>query len=145
MVNHPVHITLKNETFSPSAFIPFCEFGGHTSAVGVKISQFSVPVCNSFEPKILNDQLCYEVDLNRVSNKSNVAKELELGFYFIMDYNEDRQVNIHPIDEEDRSGIGAHFLESDKNQYAFIYLDTIGKKDVTYSNYISVFSIFRAC
>ena len=31
------------------------------SAMGVKIDKFDVPVCNSFQAKILNDQLCYEV------------------------------------------------------------------------------------
>merc|ERR1711884_80989 len=98
------------------------------SRVGVKHDQFDVPVCNSFQAKILNDQLCHEVDLNKYSNKSNIAKELEVGFYFIMDYNEDRQViQSTSAGEEERSGISANLLESDKNQHAFIYLNTIGK------------------
>ena len=99
------------------------------SVVGVKLDQFDDPVCNSFQATILNDQLCYEVDLNRFSNKSNIAKELEIGFYFIMDYNEDRQVTIQSFlaEEDERSGMGANYLESDKNQHAFIHLDTIGK------------------
>ena len=98
-------------------------------SAGVKIDQFDVPVCNSFQAKILNDQLCYEGDLGKFSNKSNIAKELELGFYFLMDYNEDRQVNIQSTSAEEikRSGMAANLVESDKNQHAFIYLDTIGK------------------
>ena len=129
IINHPVHILHKDMKFSPSAFIPFCEFGGNMSVVGVRLEQFDDPVCNSFQETIVNDQLCYEVDLNRFSNKSNIAKELELGFYFFMDYNEDRQVTTQTsfAGEMERSGIGANFLESDKNQHAFIYLDTIGK------------------
>ena len=129
IINHPVHIMTKDNRKSQSSFIPFCEFGGDMSVVGVKIDQFDDPVCNSFEARILNNQLCYEVDLNRFSNKSNIAKELELGFYFLMDYNEDRQVPTQSTltGEEERSGIGANFLESDKNEHAFIYLDTIGK------------------
>ena len=75
---------------SPSAFIPFCEFGGNMSAMGVKINQFDVPICTSFLAKIRNDQLCYEVNLNNFTNQNNLEKELELGFVFIMDYNEDR-------------------------------------------------------
>ena len=31
---------------------------------GVNIDQFDIPVCTSFKATILNDQLCYEVDLN---------------------------------------------------------------------------------
>ena len=129
IINHPVHILTKDKTTSPSSFIPFCEFGGDMSVVGVKLDQFDDPVCNSFQAKILNDQLCYEVDLNKFSNKSNIAKELELGFCFLMDYNEDRQVNIQSTSAEEikRSGMAANLVESDKNQHAFIYLDTIGK------------------
>ena len=104
------------------------------SVVGVKLDQFDDPVCNSFKAKINNDQLCYEVDLNRFSNKSNIAEELESGFYFLMDYNEDRQVTrqstVAGDSGEERSGMGANLLESDKNQHAFIYLDTIGTEQL---------------
>ena len=62
------------------------------SAMGIKIEKFDVPVCNSFQAKILNDQLCYEVDLNRFADKNNIDKQIDLGFNFIMDYNEDRQL-----------------------------------------------------
>ena len=65
------------------------------SAMGVTIPQFDVPVCNSFQAKILNDQLCYEVDLKKFSNKNNIFNELKLGFNFLLDYNEDRQVTLH--------------------------------------------------
>ena len=100
------------------------------SVVGVKIDQFDDPVCNSFQATVVNDQLCYEVDINRFSNESNIAKELELGFYFLMDYNEDRQVTKQSTlsREDKRSSMAANLLESDKNQHAFIYLDTIGKE-----------------
>ena len=66
--NHPVHLKKENGELSPSAFIPFCEFGGDMSAMGVKIEEFDIPVCNSFQAKVLNDQLCYKVDLNRITN-----------------------------------------------------------------------------
>ena len=56
-VNHPVHIITKDKQMSPSALIPFCEFGGDMSKVGVMIDHFEIPVCNSFESKIMNDQL----------------------------------------------------------------------------------------
>ena len=70
--NHPVHIMTKDHQMSPSAFIPFCDFGGNMSAMGVMIDQFNHPVCNSFQAKIINDQLCYEVDLNAYYDKNNI-------------------------------------------------------------------------
>ena len=131
-INHPVHIITQDKQMSPSAFIPFCEFGGNMSAVGAHIDQFNVPVCTSFEAKILNDQLCYEVDLNRFASKANVHNELELGFNFIMDYNEDRQItNNENVIEEKNAGLASNFIESDKKNHAFIYLNTIGKDILT--------------
>ena len=130
VINPPVHIITKDYQLSPSAFIPFCDFGGKTSAVGVMMEEFSVPVCNSFEATILNDQLCYEVDLNRFSNKDNIDRELELGFNFIMDYNEDRQVTFNKYmttnKEVDQKQDIPLFEESENTDHASIYLNTIG-------------------
>ena len=101
------------------------------SAVGEKIDQFHVPVCNSFKAKILNDQLCYEVDLNIFTNKNNIENELELGFVFIMDYNEDRQVTFETTkfleDSQDNQSLAIQIIKSDDIQHASIYLNTIGK------------------
>ena len=126
-VKHPIHFVSKEGKMSPSAFIPFCEFGGNISGMGVKINQFHVPVCNSFKAKILNDQLCYEVDLNILSDKDNIHNELELGFYFIMDYNKERQVNIKTnFSEKKGTTMAKNILDLDRNQEAFIYLNSIG-------------------
>ena len=124
---HPVHIINKENSTSQSAFIPFCEIGGNMSAMGVEIDQFSFPVCNSFKEKVLNDQLCYEVDLNRFVNMNTIDRDLELGFTFIMDYNEDRQVTFdRNISNRENIGLTTSIVESDHHQHAFIYLDTIG-------------------
>ena len=55
------------------------------SSVGVKIDQFDVPVCNSFQAKILNDQLCYEVDLSKVSNKNKHFEPVLVCCGFFLD------------------------------------------------------------
>ena len=62
------------------------------SITGVKSSVFDVPACNIFRPNILNNLFCYEVDINDHIDKASIEKELDSGFYFFMDYNEDRQV-----------------------------------------------------
>ena len=71
-----MHFISKEKKLSPSAFIPLCEFGGNMSSVGIFIDHMNVFLCNSFQAKVLNDQLCYEVDLNRISNKDNIENEL---------------------------------------------------------------------
>ena len=97
------------------------------SAVGVKIDQFDVPVCNSFQAKILNDQLCYEVDLKKFSDVNNIHEEIKLGFNFLIDYNEDRQVTLDQDNNRNNFSLAKSFVESDQKHHAIVYLDTIGK------------------
>ena len=47
LIHHPVHILDDKGQISPSSFIPFCEIGGDSSKMGVKIPNFSVNVCKS--------------------------------------------------------------------------------------------------
>ena len=139
IINHPVHIVTKDNTVSPSAFIPFCDFGGNMSAMGVQINteyreeyrvNFSDPVCNSFQAKILNDQLCYEVDLQKFSDVNNIHGELKLGFNFLLDYNEDRQVTLDQVIHKKSFSLANSFDESDRGHHAIVYLDTIGIYDM---------------
>ena len=111
---------------NPSAFLPFCDFGGNMSAMGVNIDLFEFPVCNSFKAKLMNDQLCYEVDLNLFSDNKYIEKYLELGLNFLMDYNEDRQLIFEKNTGKKVLGL-ANSVDIDKFQHALVYLDTIGK------------------
>ena len=63
--HHPVHILDHDGNYSPSAFIPFCSFGEVSKDVGVKLKQFDIPICTSFEPKVFKNQLCYQMDLEK--------------------------------------------------------------------------------
>ena len=98
------------------------------SSMGIKIDQFDTPICNSFHAKVLNDQLCYEINLNEHSNKDNNKQEIKSGFVFIMDYNEDRQVTFEDQAYEENSySLIDRMVNSDENDYAVIYLNTFGK------------------
>ena len=100
--------------------------------MGVKIKQFDDPVCYSFHAKLQNNQLCYEIDLNGFAN--NMNKALKLGFRFILDYNEDRQVINTNYKNSVAKKRNSWFddlnrnAEVDKDRHALIYLDTIGKR-----------------
>ena len=107
ITNHPVHIINNELKLMNTALIPFCEFGGNMSVMGVKIDQFDVPVCNSFWTKIVRDQLCYTVDPNEYKDKIDLKGELSLSLF--IHYNEDRQME-----------------EFDDSEDLFITLDTIG-------------------
>ena len=87
--NHPVHIIAEDGSLNPSAMIPFCELG-NMSITGVRLEQFSLPVCQAFKRKILNDQLCYEIDLNEY--KQYYTTEIfKKGFSFVVDLNDNRK------------------------------------------------------
>jgi len=96
------------------------------TSVGIETEEFGVPVCNCFQAKNLDDQLCYEVDLNRFSNKYNIDKELELGFNFLMDYNEDRQVTFDQDVRNEKFDLSGNVVKSNQMQDAIVYLNTIG-------------------
>ena len=76
--------------------------------MGVTIDQFDVPVCNSFQAKVVKDQLCYELDPNRYRFKNKVDNDMFLTFF--IDYNEDRQL----------------ILSNDDFAQNFITVETIG-------------------
>ena len=123
MINHPVHIIDKDNQITPSAFIPFCEFRGNMLLTGKMIYQFDLPVCTSFRAKIFNNQICYELDLDRFADNIT-ARELKSGFTFIMDYNEDRRVTLQNRKISSRK----HIVDLEEHEHAYIYSDTIGTK-----------------
>ena len=129
-------LTLDEGNTSPTALIPFCDLGGNLSAIGVKIDQFDVPVCNSFKEKIVDDQLCYEMDPNLYINKDINENAKQFDLVLVIDYNEDRQLY---LDEEtiEASEVQTKnpFREENSKNDDFLYLETIGtnvnNKDLT--------------
>ena len=60
------------------------------SVMGVKIEQIDVPICNSFRPQKIMDQLCYTVDPNKYKDKINLKEDLSLSL--LINFNEERQM-----------------------------------------------------
>ena len=111
--------------------------------MGVKIYQFKDHVCNSFQAKIVDDQLCYEVDLDKFSDNHNMDRELKIGFNFIMDYNKYRQVSVTKDRKNfDDAGWSSRVVEIDQKQQAFIYLNSIGEIFSIYS-INNIYRVFR--
>ena len=114
LTNHPVHIKTENNELLPTALIPFCEFGGNASIMGVKIDQFEVPVCNSFRAKIVGNQTCYTVDPNKYKSFHDPDDDVySVSFY--LSFNEDRMFSQTEIDDD--------LLDKEK----LITIETIGK------------------
>ena len=126
--NHPPHIVDKEGILSPSALIPFCQFGKTMSEMGVKIKQFKVPVCNSFKPKIINTQLCYEIDLNNYKKPKSIQSDLKSGLIFFVDYNEDRQSTAKKNRNHKEFSFIDGIVGTEEFENLNIFLNTIGLK-----------------
>ena len=81
---------------SPSAFIPFCQFGTNMLSMGLQTKMFKMPVCNGFQAKIFYNQLCYEVDPDKFINRNlpYFDKELKLGLSLLVDTNFNRHYSV---------------------------------------------------
>ena len=128
---HPVHILDGGKVMSPSAFIPFCSFGGNMSALGTRIDMINLPVCTSFQEQVFNDQLCYQIDVNKLI-KLNVAAEdrSKLGLTFAIDINEERQVQVLSTEliggSFDENILDAAIMRMEEHQKALIYIGSLG-------------------
>ena len=122
MTNHPVHLYDREGNISPSSFIPFCAFGEDMHNMGREVEGFQDPVCDSFYPKVRNDQLCYEVDLKKFKNRTNMEEQLKSGLVLILDCNEERQSENY--DPNRVKGKEDKFRNENKNEI-HIHLDTI--------------------
>ena len=120
ITNHPIHLKDQSGNLSPTALIPFCEFGGNMSVMGVKLDQFDIPICNSFRPKILRDQLCYSINPNEF-RKYSLKTQTELELSLLIDYNEERQLT-----ESKKTRKKSKTLKVVNNEENFITIHTLG-------------------
>ena len=89
--------------------------------MGTQVKGLDIPVCNCFKPKVIHDQLCYEVDLKKYEKKENRENELGYGLILLLDLNEERQ----SFDSEMKD-YTSYFLKEKENSVQ-IHLDTICK------------------
>ena len=86
-ISHPPH--LMQGSLSSSAFIPFCAFESNMALSNHPkyIDGLSYPLCSSFQPTILEGQLCYKLQINATS-----AEGKKNQLMLLLDYNEDRSI-----------------------------------------------------
>ena len=129
ITNHPVHIIDENYNLSPSSFIPYCDIGGNMSMMSTKIENFDIPVCNSFKTTFLMNQLCYEVDINKFRVRNNDEKNLKIGIGLLLDFNEDRQVQLFSKKNyKSFEGLSNYIIKNEAMDKAIINLGTIGNQ-----------------
>ena len=99
------------------------------SIVGAHMQGFKIPVCDIFTPTVLDGQLCYQADLNRLKNQINPKKMKSHGFSFLMDYNRHRMgpdVNYGISDTTAEENISEEDDEEENVNEAMVYIETLG-------------------
>ena len=86
---------------------------------------FSVPVCNMFKETMLDGQLCYQADVNKLREKVDKKKMVTEGLVFLLDYNENRMVEVEH--EEDMKDDSFLLGKKEGQENALIYIETVGK------------------
>ena len=95
---------------------------------GVSTDTFSLPVCNIFKEVQLNGQVCYQADimaLDKIREKVDKRKIGTDGFVMLLDYNENRMVELG-VDQESVED-SAPLAKREKDQEIMLYVETVGK------------------
>ena len=123
----------SSDLLSPSAFIPFCELAGDPSLLGRRVADFDVPVCDKFEPTVVEGQICYRLETERYFKQlrregGDDGKEKE-GLTLLLDYNEERNIQ-QPGDQttqQEEESFVAGIVELQQRDKARIILETISQ------------------
>ena len=101
------------------------------SVMGTTIPQFELPVCNKFEPHVLDGRLCYLVDVNKIKDQVDPEKAMKTGLIFALDYNKERMLAEEHADEKPGLTHNLYELqnndEKEKLDLATIHIETLGR------------------
>ena len=130
LLNDPVHILDDDENLSPSAFIPFCSFQGSSDLLSRDYGNFSLPVCSSFKKRILDGQLCYQINVNTIINGTTAAELQKGGLSLLVDasaeYDLIKLLRNNPK-EEIFDDFTEEFFEAEESEEIMIHIETISK------------------
>merc|ERR1719320_904178 len=98
--------------------------------MGTTIPQFELPVCNKFEPHVLDGRLCYLVDVNKIKGQVEDPQEaMKTGLIFALDYNKERMLAEKPVDGNSGLTHNLYDLQNDdekeKHNLATIHIETL--------------------
>ena len=110
------------------------------------MDEFDMPVCIGFKAKILNDQLCYEVDPNTFYKLKSNEYAMKKGLSFLVDFNEDRQVLYEKENVKKGDNLYGKFSQTKEcEKLMVLYLNTIGKYERKYNVEIMNDSLKNVC
>ena len=124
-MSHPPHV---RSTWS-SALIPLCGYKNYSNFAENTLFGVNLPFCSSFFPTMLGGQLCYKLSLNKTSGNGK-----KNGLKMLLDYNEDRSIQVSSIQGKQIMPAKAIFTYND---------DFENKQDISAKILISTLSSFE--
>ena len=100
------------------------------SVTGKTTDKFLTPVCNIFQQTILDGELCYQADVNKLRDRVDRNKIASEGFVFLLDYNSDRMASVQHDDEKTGDEVPIFEKGHGNSDQAMIYIETLGKNDL---------------
>ena len=81
-----------------SSFVPFCAYKTNMTISGPEawLPNMSFPICTSFNPTILEGQLCYKIQVNATSGQGK-----KHGLLLLLDYQDKLSLQV-PLKQEDK-------------------------------------------
>ena len=126
--SQPVEMYDKPGELSPSAFVPFCAFG--TELLGPTVQNMSTPVCNIFDPTVVEGRLCYQTNVEKLTTQHD-SHGKKSGLILFIDTNKEKSIKISKRQKAARKsslkriGIG-NDLSSSENQVS-IHIETLAR------------------
>ena len=98
--------------------------------MGEKIDLFDLPVCNIFRHKMLEGQLCYTVEINKLKDQVDAQEAVKQGILVVMDYNHDKVIRQNNAEGNGPLANDLHFKlrKEDSSLAAKIYIETLGRR-----------------
>ena len=62
--------------------------------------KLNTTVCNIFKETMVDGQLCYQADVDRFRDKVDMEKIVTKGLFFVLDYNENRMVDVGSYEDD---------------------------------------------
>ena len=125
-VIHSPHLKSSQGQLLPSALIPFCALNSDLDVLGSEFDlteKLSLPVCDKFQPIILEGQLCFSLNLGQIKRNST-REEQTHGLTLILDLGMDTTEKVENI-KVDRIGSLSLKTNSLKKGSPRIYIDTL--------------------
>ena len=124
VILHPPHLMDSDGTLMPGAFIPICAYQGNL--LGVTSPELNFTACDLFEPTLVQNQLCYSLNLTKTKNWTTKENN---GNALILVIDQEASMTLEREGEES--------IDHDSGSFGKLFIDTLSHfHDVRSGTYV---------